>query len=232
MKRLLIIILSISVLGACRYRTGSGNIVTEKRNTGSFTGISVVGGFEVEVKTGPVEVIAESDDNIIKYIRTDVVNGVLRIRIDQINLHDAHLKVYVTAPEINNIKTSASANVDVKDVLRSGQAIRLHSSSGSEIKADLDAPDVFVDASSGAQINLSGKTRNFDAESSSGSSVNAKGLLSENTTARVSSGATAHVHASISLTASASSGGSINYRGAGNVKKTVSSGGSVEKEGE
>lgn len=229
MKKLLLIVLSLSVLTACRYRKGSGNIVTETRNTGSFTGISVAGAFEVEVKNGPVEVIAESDDNIIKYIRTDVVSGVLKIRIDQINLHDAHLKVYVTAPGIDNIKTSASANVNVKDVLRSGQAIRLQSSSGSEIKAALDAPDVFADASSGGQMNLSGRTRNFDVESSSGSTVNAKELLSENTTARVSSGSTANVHASISLTASASSGGSISYHGAGNVKKTVSSGGSVEK---
>ncbi len=232
MKKILMIILAISVLGACRYKRGSGNIITEKRNTGSFTGIMVAGGFEVEVKNGPVDVIVESDDNIIKYIRTDVVNGVLKIRMDQINLNDAHLKVYITAPEINNIKTSASANVEAKDVLKSGEAIRLHSSSGSEIKAELDAPDVFADASSGSQIDLSGKTRNFDAESSSGSTVNANGLLSENTTARVSSGATAEVHASLTMNATASSGGNIKYRGAGTVKKSVSSGGSVEKEGE
>ena len=126
-----------------------------------------------------------------------MVGGVLKIKMDQINLHDAHLKVYVTAPEINNIKTSASATVVSKDVLRSGQAIRLHSSSGSEITTELDAPDIFADASSGAQIEMSGKTRNFDAESSSGSSIQAKKLLSENTTARVSSGATADVHASV-----------------------------------
>lgn len=232
MKKIVIIILAISVLGACRYKRGSGNIITENRNTGNFTGISVAGGFEVEAKNGPLEVMVESDDNIIKYIRTDVVSGVLKIRMDQINLHDAHLKVYVTAPEINNIKTSASSTVDGKDVLRSGQAIRLHASSGSEIKAELNAPGVFADASSGSQMDLSGKTRDFDLESSSGSSVNAKGLLSENSTVRVSSGATADVHASVTLNAAASSGGNVNYRGSANVKKSVNSGGSVEKDTE
>ncbi len=232
MKKVLLIILTISVLAACSYKRGSGNIITEKRNTGSFTGITVAGGFEVEVNNGPLEVVVESDDNIIKYIRTDVVSGVLKIKLDQINLNDAHLKLYITTPEINNIKTSASANVYVKDVLRSDKSIRLHSSSGSEIKAELDAPEVFADASSGSQINLSGKTRNFDAESSSGSTVNANGLLSENTTARVSSGASADVHASISLNATASSGGNVNYRGTATVKKSVNSGGSVEKDAE
>jgi len=231
MKKLLIIILSISVLGACRYRSGSGNIITEKRNTGAFTGISVGGGFDVEVKTGPAEVMVEADDNIIKYIETDVVDGQLKIRLEHINIHDAHLKVYVTAPEINTIRTSASASVDVKDILKSARAIKLQSSSGSNIKAVLDAPDIEADASSGGEMDLSGRTRNFNAESSSGSTINAKELMSENTTVSVSSGAAAHVHASLSLDASASSGGNVSYRGgAVTVKKNVSSGGEVEKE--
>jgi hypothetical protein len=231
MKKLLIIILSFSILGACRYKTGSGNIVTEKRSTGSFTGLSAGGGFDVEIKTGPTEVIVESDDNIIKYIETDVVNGELKIRLDHISIHDAHLKVYVTAPEINNIKSSASANIKAKDVLKSGLAIRLQASSGSEIKAALDAPEVFANASSGGELNLSGRTRDLKAESSSGSTINSKELLSENANVSVSSGASAHVHASLSLDATASSGGNVTWRGgASNVKKSVSSGGEVEKE--
>ena len=230
MKKLLIIILSISILGACRYRTGSGNIVTERRATSSFMGLSVGGGFEVEIKTGSTEVVVEADDNIIKYIETVVVGGELRIRLDHINLRNAHLKVYITAPEINNINSSASANVEAKDVLRSGQSISLHSSSGSEIKAVLDAPEITVNASSGGELKLSGRTRDLKATSSSGSAIKAKELLSEHTIVNVSSGASANVYASLSLDATASSGGNITYRGAGNVKKSVSSGGEVEKE--
>ena len=231
MKKLLIIILSISVLGACRYKRGSGVIVTEKRNPGSFTGINVGGGIDVELKNGSTEVVVESDDNIIKYIETDVENGQLKIRLRNINLHDAHLKVYVTAPEINNINSSASSDVVAKNVLRSEKTIQLHSSSGSEIKAVLDAPEVFANASSGGELNLSGRTRDLKAESSSGSTINAKELLSENTTIQVSSGASANVYASLTLDATASSGGNVTYRGAAvTVKKSVSSGGEVVKE--
>ena len=230
MKKLLIIILSISVLGGCRYRTGSGNIVTEKRNTGSFTGISVGGGFDVEIRTGPLEVLVESDDNVIKYIVTKVADGQLKIKLDNIHLHHAHLKVYVTAPEINNINSSASANVESKDVLKSVESVQLHSSSGGEIKAALDAPEIIANASSGGELHLSGRTRNFKATSSSGSSIDAKELLSENTTVKVSSGASADVHASLILDATASSGGNVTYRGSASVRKSVSSGGEVEKE--
>lgn len=232
MKKLLIIFLAFSVLAGCRMKRGSGNIVTEKRNTGSFKGISVGGGFNVELKTGATEVIVESDDNIIKYIETEVENGQLKVRLSHINnLSDAHLKVYISSPEINDIEASASADIEAKDVLKSGGTMELHSSSGSNINAKLDAPEIIANASSGGGIDLSGRTRDLKATSSSGSTIDAKELLSENTTANVSSGATAHVHASLSLDATASSGGHITYRGgAVNVKKSESSGGGVEKE--
>ncbi len=231
MKKLVIIILSILVLGACRYKTGSGNIVTENRNQGLFNGISVGGGFDVEIKTGPnAEVLVESDDNIIKYIETKLVKGELRIRLDDINLRDAHLKVYITVPELTSIKASASADIEARDVLKSQGLIKLQSTSGGEIKAVLEAPEISASASSGGELNISGRTRDLKAESSSGSTINAGQLLSERTSISVSSGATAKVHASISLDAAASSGGNITYRGAANVKKSVSSGGEVEKE--
>jgi hypothetical protein len=231
MKKLLIIVLSFSLLAACRYRRGSGNIVTEKRTTSSFTSLSAGGGFEVEIKNGPTEVVVESDDNIIKDIETTVVNGELRIRLDHMNLSDAHLKVFVTAPEINGIKASAASNITAKDILKSSGIIHLQSSSGSDIEAALDAPEVDADASGGGEMKLSGKTRNMKAVSSSGSTIEAKELLSENTEARASSGATIKVHASLSLDASASSGGNIGWRGgATNVKKNVSSGGEIDRE--
>jgi len=213
-------------------KRGSGNIITEKRNTGSFKSINVGGGFSVELKTGPTEVIVESDDNIIKYIETEVENGQLKVRLRHLtSISDAHMKVYISSPEINNIDASASADIEVKDVLRSEGAIELHSSSGSSINAKLDAPEVIVNASSAGGMDLSGRTRDLKATSSSGATINAKELLSENAVINASSGASAHVHASLSIDANASSGGNISYRGgATNVKKSESSGGGVEKE--
>jgi len=232
MKKLLIIILSVSMLGACRYKTGSGNIVSEKRNAGSFTAISVGGGFEVELRhTDNEEILVEADDNLIKYVHTDVSGGQLKIRLDEINVHDAHLKVYIGAPEINNIKASAAASVIVKDELKSAGSIQLTASSGAEIKTHIDAPDVVAEASSGGELELSGKTRDLKGEVSSGSTIDARELLSENADVNASSGASAKVHASVKLIAKASSGANITYRGgATDVQKSQSSGGEVEKE--
>lgn len=227
----MILLLIIVSIVSCRYRTGSGNIVTEKRNTGSFNGIIVGGGFDVELRNGATEVTVEADDNIIKYIETTVENGQLKIRFgDNFSLHDAHMKIYISSPEINSIKASASANVDAKDILKSGKSIRFQSSSGSEIQAAVDAPEITVDASSGGEIKLRGRTKDVTVEGSSGADIKAKELLAESSRVTASSGATVSVYASVSLDVTASSGANVHYQGGANVKQSVSSGGEVDKD--
>jgi hypothetical protein len=232
MKKLGFIILSICVLASCRFKTGSGHIISETRNPGLFSGLSVSGGFEVEIKKGAsAQVLLEADDNLMGYIETTVSGQQLNIRLRDIhNLRHAHLKVFITAPEINNIKASAGSEVTVMDNLSSTQKIRLQVSSGSNIKTALDAPEVIAESSSGAEMTLSGRTKDLRAESSSGSTIQAKELMSENSYVTSSSGSSASVHASLNLEAKASSGSNITYRGGANVKKTVSSGGEVEKD--
>lgn len=218
------------ILGSCRYKTGSGNIISETRSAANFEGISVGGGFEVEVKTGEsTSVMVEADDNIMKYIETTVSGGTLRIRTEGMNNYsDVHMKVFITAPAIKRIKASASAEVDVLDML-AGNDLTFGASSGASIKAAVDAPRVSADASSGASIDLKGKTRSYAAGASSGAEIRSRDLLSENTTVKASSGASAGVHASVSLNASASSGASVTYQGAATLSQSVSSGGSVSK---
>ena len=231
MQKLVILFTAVLFFSACRYKTGSGNIVTEVRETSSFTGISVSGGFEVELRqSGNEEVVVEADDNIIKYVNTKVRKGELVINLDDLNVHDAHLKVLISAPSINSIKVSAGSDFLVKDEQKSGEMTRLKASSGSHSKSTVDAPEVEADASSAGEISISGRTRDFNAETSSGASILAKELLSENTVVQASSGSTANVHASVKLEAKASSGASITYRGAASVQKSTSSGGAVEKE--
>ena len=231
MKQFLVILLASFLLVSCHHITGSGNIITEKRSTGKFTGISTSSGIDVELKIGDnAEVAVEADDNIVKYVETKVHDGILRIRFeDGLSLNNTHVKVYVTATTINELRASSAASIITDDVLQSDGKISFQVSSSGSITAGVEAPEVKVSASSAGDIKLSGKTRDYKADASSAASIKTGGLLSERTTVSASSGATATVHASVSLDANSSSGASIRYRGAGNVQKTVSSGGSVTK---
>jgi hypothetical protein len=231
MKHFLILLFTIFTLASCDLTTGSGNIVTENRKTGSFDAISVGGSFEVEIKTGDViSVVVEADDNIMEYIETKVSGNILKINTEDLhNYSDVHMKIYITMPSLSSIKASGSAEVVADNILTNTSKITFKASGSSSIKANVDAPEIETDASGSATIILTGKTKTHKAEASSSADIRAFGLLSENTTANVSSSANIEVHASVTLNARASSSGSIEYKGAATVTKSESSSGSVEK---
>lgn len=231
MKKLLPVLIATIVLTSCHFTSGSGRIKSENRTVDNFTAISVGNSFDVEVKIGPVvSVRVEADDNIIKHIETSVSDETLKIYLeDNFSFTDAHLKVYITTPQITAISTSGSASVVVQDVISSKNKLKFKASSSSDIKAQIDAPEVEADASSSATIDLKGKTKTYHAQASSSSDINSWNLLSENATAEATSSATIKLHASVSLDAKANSSADIIYHGAAKVNKTESSSGSVEK---
>lgn len=231
MKQFLILLFAIFTLTSCDHTSGSGNIVTETRNTGSFDAISVGGSFDVEVKMGDaVSVVVEADDNIMKYIETRVSGKTLKINTEDMHsFSNVHMKVYVTVPALTAISASASAEVTGENMLTSPDKLVFKASSSASIKAEVNAPEIVTDANSSATITLRGKTKDHKTEASSSAEINAFELLSENTTANVSSSANIEVHASVSLNARASSSGNIEYKGAATVTKSENSSGSVEK---
>ena len=231
MKKFFLLIPVIALFVSCNFKSGSGNVVSEKRNLASFHGVSASQGFDVEIKIGQVqEVVIEADDNLIGDVKTTVSGGVLKISLDEHNVNNTHLKAFITATSINSLKTSSAASIITRDEINADDEMQIDASSGSNITAKVNSPSVSAKSSSGSEINLSGRTKNFIAKSSSGATLKAYDLLSENTKASGSSGASLHVHASVTLDASASSGANIGYRGGANVSKSVSSGGGVSKE--
>lgn len=220
------------LFSSCDSESGSGHVITQKRSVGGFTKLSVSSGIDVELRRGPASVSVEADDNLMDLIETTVENGTLKVGIkDHTNLNDVHIKVFVTANDINSIKASSAASVEVKDQLTSQDKIVLDASSASDITVSVEAPEVSIEASSASEIKVSGRTRSVNANSSSASTIKAFELLSENTIAEASSGSSIDVFASVSLEANASSGSDIDYKGAAAmVKKQESSGGSVSEE--
>ena len=231
MKHFFILLCTVFTLVSCDQTTGSGNIVTETRNTGSFDAISVGGSFDVEVKMGDaMSVVVEADDNIMKYIETKVSGNTLKISTEGLHsFSDVHMKVYVTVPVLTAVSASASAEVVGENILTNADKLVFKASSSASIKAEVNAPDIVTDANSSASITLRGKTKNHKTEASSSAEINAFELLTENTTANVTSSANIEVHASVSLNAHASSSGSVEYKGAATVTKSENSSGTVSK---
>ncbi|MCF6280443.1 MAG: DUF2807 domain-containing protein [Flavobacteriaceae bacterium] len=209
---------------------GNGDVISEDRNISSdFTAIKVSQGIQVYLTQGNnVDLSVEADENIMDLLVTEVEGDVLKIYFDK-NVNRATKNVYLTAVDINNIKTSSGAHVKGKGVIKT-TSLTLNSSSGSGLNLEINADNVDCNTSSGANMKLSGTTQTFDGNASSGSHIKANNLKSEISKSDVSSGASIRVHASEKITASASSGGSIDFYGnPKTVSKSKSSGGSISK---
>jgi hypothetical protein len=228
------LVASIVLFTACNgMRRGSGNIITETRNTGVFSEVKASSSVEVDVQQGnETSVVVEADDNVIKFIETVVENGVLKIKLkNNFGLSNATTKVHVTSPVYSGFSTSSSSSITSKTTISNSTKITLTASSSSNIEVVLDAPSVEIDASSSADITASGKAKNVKIDASSSSKIIASDLKAEIVEADANSSSDIRLFASVSLKAKASSSADIFYTGGVTiVDKSENSSGTVTKQ--
>ena len=208
---------------------GNGNVISENRKVDSdFDAIKVSQGIElILTQSNNFSLTVEADENIMDLLKTTVKGNTLHVSFEKNVYRATSRKVYLSTETISSLATSSGANIISENTIKS-ENIDLDASSGSFINIKTRANFVQCETSSGATMKVVGTTKSSKFSASSGSTIHADKLESENTTAKVSSGANIDVYASESLTAKASSGGDIDY--AGNPKaidKDTSSGGSV-----
>jgi len=215
MKNFPVITAFILLISSCNVITGNGNIRTEKRNTGNFSSVKTSGSIDVEINSGDAYAVsAEDDDNLLPYIVTEVNNGTLEIHYkDNTSVNNDHAKVYITAPSLDKVIASGSADIAIRDVLKNPQKIEMNVSGSGNIKGAIDAPAVSVDVSGSGNVDLKGRTKDFDCTVNGSGDINCGGLQSENAIVKISGSGNAHVFASVHLTASTFGSGDIYYSG-------------------
>lgn len=220
MKNLLAIAIASLLATSCNiisgdWITGNGNVRTEKRNAGDFNSLKTSGSIDVEISPGSsYSVSVENDDNLLPYVITSVENGVLNIHYKHgTSVQNDHAKVYITAPTLEKIETSGSADITSVGQIKNSQQITCKVSGSGDIKAELDAPAVDASISGSGNIDLSGRTKDFTCSTSGSGDLNCGGLQSENATVKIMGSGNAHVFASVHLSASTFGSGDIYYRG-------------------
>ena len=215
MRNLPIIAAGILLISSCNMINGNGNIRTEKRNTGNFKSVKTSGSIDVEINSGDTYAVsAEDDDNLLPYMVTEVNDGTLDIHYrNNTSINNDHAKVYVTAPSLDRVIVSGSADVNIRDVLKNSQNIEMSISGSGNIKGALDAPAVSVDINGSGDVTLKGRTKDFDGNISGSGDINCGALQSENATVKVSGSGNVHVFASVHLKASTFGSGDIYYGG-------------------
>ena len=96
---------------------GSGIIINEERNIINFSSINVIGSVDVDVNfSDDYSCSIVTDDNLIPYIKTEVVKNVLNISMDKNYSTKEGLKVNLNVPNIDEIFIKGSGDVNISDI--------------------------------------------------------------------------------------------------------------------
>jgi hypothetical protein len=211
--------------------SGSGNVVHEIRNVGSFVGLKAEAGLNVylnlEESSEEVEVVA--DENLQSIIRTEVKNGILYIEAERSIRRSASKDIYVSSSALRSVEVSSAAHVQGEGVL-TGDMLDLQVSSAgiAELRVDLKILD--AELSSAGRAELEGSAGEVSVEASSAGTFNGYDLECRAAFLEASSAGTIKVVVLEELSAEASSAGSISYMGNPATKRiNTSSGGSVRE---
>jgi len=211
--------------------SGDKNVITKNRKIADqFTGIKVSTGLDVYITQGSKnKVIVEADENLHKIIITEVEDGVLKIYADKGIWRATAKKIHVTIKDLTLLTATSGSDVYGKEVINTDE-ISISTTSGADINIKVNSTSVETNSTSGSDIHISGITTNHASNATSGSSIDAYDLESENTIAKVTSGADINIYASKKLEARATSGGDIDFKGnPKKVYKKTTSGGSISK---
>ncbi|CCH51729.1 hypothetical protein BN8_00672 [Fibrisoma limi BUZ 3] len=204
-----------------------GNLTTTSRTVSGFSGLSIENGIQATIVKGTTEgVTIEAREGYQPYILTEVVNGVLRIRIDD-RLESSRLtekRAMVTMKALTNLTTSGGARVTSTDNFQPTN-LALTVNGGGFVNLLLTANVLSINSSGGSEIELSGTAKTVSVSAlSGGGTLRLVNLPAATCTIDASGGSTAELNVSQELNITASGGSRIRYRGTPKITQNLSGG--------
>jgi beta-lactamase regulating signal transducer with metallopeptidase domain len=152
----------------------SGPVVKETRNVEAFTGVSFGGAGKVFITVGPkASVVLEADAVTLGRTRTEVENGVLKIRARNDDGFNGRgdITAYITVPELRQARVSGSGDLKVTGLTGGETELSVSGSGNVEATGKLKALDLDISGSGNAKMDALVVDEASVAISGSGSAV-------------------------------------------------------------
>lgn len=213
---------------------GSGAIKKQTRNLAAFNGVALSVPGDMELRLGSSDSITiESDDNILPLIETVVENGTLKIQPNKrnLNLHTRHMKIVLTARNIDHISVGGSGSVQ-SDALKAGKLKFNIGGSGSINIQGVEADDLSVSVGgSGDFKSNGGRARNLSVSIGGSGDVDLGRVQASDASVSVAGSGEAVVWVTNNLSTTIAGSGDVNYYGDPKVSRSVVGSGSTERLG-
>lgn len=212
--------------------SGEGEVIKKERIINEpYTAVKVNRGINVILfKSNDHTVTVEANENLHEIIEISVSNGVLKVTSKE-NIYRADAKnVYVPYQELRKLSATSGAEITAQEVVKQ-KILDLSATSGAHLILEIKSDSLSTSATSGAIMKLNGRTNNHRSNATSGAGIKAQELLSIESKAKATSGASIRIHAKEVFDGRATSGADVVYYGnPEKVSETDNSGGNVRKD--
>jgi hypothetical protein len=223
---------TVTVGSGAKRVEGSGTVVDQQREVGSFSAIRVSGPIDVQLRSGDKEQVSvRFDDNLQSLIETTVVEGrapTLEIRVAR----DASFRarkapvVSITFRQLEALSLSGSGDVRADRVRTDDLAISIAGSSDVRID-DLDANTLGISIAGSGDFQASGRADTQGIRIAGSGDVRAQRLTGKVVKISIAGSGDAHVNASETLEVSIAGSGDVIYAGSPKVTQKIMGSGSV-----
>lgn len=212
---------------------GSGNLVTENRQTAGFTGIENFGDFKVIVNKGAtINMSLYGEDNVLGEIVTEVNNNKLKIRYRNNHYRHRHKQVIITltTPELSLVSLNGSGSIE-STANWSGTDLVIDISGSGNI--DLFTTSSYLETSVGGSgdITLHGEAEKSAFAISGSGKIKAYDATTAKAYTTISGSVSAQITVSEKLDAKINESGTVYYKGnPQTVNTSISGSGKVIKQ--
>lgn len=228
--------------------SGKGEIVTSVLTVGEFNELEASGAFDIIVSQGDTQIVElEGHQNIIEKVETSLVNGHLEIDLKRGCYNDYVLTVYITVPDIEEVKISGSGDIIIEEFDELDQLDLIITGSGN-IYGDYNFPvnnlsfyisgsgnidfastslNISSEIEGSGNVTLSGTANTHEAIITGSGSFHTFNLITDNTSISIEGSGDCEVFANNTLNIDISGSGNVYYKGDPNLNINISGSGKV-----
>ena len=158
MRKILIVLLAgcVVLVGGCHLPgiRGNGQIKTEERTIAAFVNLDGAGAFEIEWQNGSPAVRITTDENLLRYVETNVSGDTLHLRTREHVWPTHGIKVVISSPTRSGGKMRGAIKLTVKQL--SGPIFALEAKGASQVSLDGSVDRLLVDMTGASQLAAAG----------------------------------------------------------------------------
>jgi hypothetical protein len=184
---------------------------------------------DVHLSHGPnFNVRVEAQENILKIIKTEEENGILKIDNSQNTMKNKRVKVYVTAPTYNSIMISGSGDVFVTDAIVA-HTLNCYVEGSGNLTAKVALQHLNVNIKGSGQITMEGSVPKADFIVKGSGDFLRRRLQAEIATVDLSGSGDIEIAVNKEINGKISGSGDLTYEGNPQVSMTVKGSGKIKR---